>query len=149
MCIYFVSLVAQTIRNLFAMNETWVQSLQPTPVFLPGESHEQRSLGGYSSWGCKESDMTEQLSTAQHSAYIYIYKIHVYIKFIDIFFIIHSNYVLSRNILNFHTKGMELFQDHNSCSIMLYICMFYKVHIYVYISVGYINTHTHICIITK
>ena len=32
---------------------------QPTPVFLPGESHEQRSLAGYSPWGCKESDMTE------------------------------------------------------------------------------------------
>ena len=32
---------------------------QPTPVFLPGESHGQRSLVGYSPWGCKESDMTE------------------------------------------------------------------------------------------
>ena len=28
-------------------------------VFLPGESHGQRSLVGYSPWGCKESDMTE------------------------------------------------------------------------------------------
>ena len=32
---------------------------QPTPVSLPGESHGQRSLVGYSPWGCKESDMTE------------------------------------------------------------------------------------------
>ena len=32
-----------------------------TPVFLPGESHGQRSLAGYSPWGCIESDMTEQL----------------------------------------------------------------------------------------
>ena len=32
---------------------------QPTPVFLPGESHGQRSLADYSSWGHKESDMTE------------------------------------------------------------------------------------------
>ena len=31
----------------------------PTPVFLPGESHGQRSLLGYSPWGCKESDMTK------------------------------------------------------------------------------------------
>ena len=30
-----------------------------TPAFLPGESHGQRSLAGYSSWGCKESNMTE------------------------------------------------------------------------------------------
>ena len=31
---------------------------QPTPVFLPGESHGQRSLAGYRSWGRKESDTT-------------------------------------------------------------------------------------------
>ena len=37
----------------------WRRAWQPTPVFLPGESHEQRSLRGYSPWGCKESDMTE------------------------------------------------------------------------------------------
>jgi len=34
----------------------------PTPVLLPGEFHGQRSLVGYSSWGCKESDTTEQLT---------------------------------------------------------------------------------------
>ena len=32
---------------------------QPAPVFLPGESHGQRSLMGYSPRGCKESDTTE------------------------------------------------------------------------------------------
>ena len=32
---------------------------QPTPVFLPGESHRQRSLAGYHPWGHKESDTTE------------------------------------------------------------------------------------------
>ena len=36
---------------------------QPTPVFLPGESHGQRSLAGYNPWGPKELDTTEQLST--------------------------------------------------------------------------------------
>ena len=51
----------------------WVQSLgwedpleegmATTPVFLPGESHGQRSLTSYSPWGCKESDMTELLNT--------------------------------------------------------------------------------------
>ena len=34
----------------------------PTLVFLPGQSHVQRSLVGYSPWGCKESDTTECLS---------------------------------------------------------------------------------------
>ena len=33
----------------------------PTPVFLPGESHGQRSLAGHSPWSCKELDTTEQL----------------------------------------------------------------------------------------
>ena len=37
----------------------WRRSRQPTPVFLPGEPHEQRSLVGYSSKSHKESDMTE------------------------------------------------------------------------------------------
>ena len=32
----------------------------PTPVLLPGESHGQRSLAGYSPWGHKELDMTER-----------------------------------------------------------------------------------------
>ena len=34
-----------------------------TPVFFPGKFQGQRNLAGYSPWGCKESDMTEQLST--------------------------------------------------------------------------------------
>ena len=41
----------------------WKRKWQPTPVFLPGESHGQRSLVGYSPWGCKKSDRTELLST--------------------------------------------------------------------------------------
>jgi hypothetical protein len=36
---------------------------QPAPVFLPGESHGQRSPAGQSPWVHKESDITEQLST--------------------------------------------------------------------------------------
>ena len=36
--------------------------MEPTPVFLPGKFHGQRSLVGYSPWGPKESDMTEGLS---------------------------------------------------------------------------------------
>ena len=35
--------------------------MQPTPVFLPGESH-GRSLVGHSPWGRTESDMTERLN---------------------------------------------------------------------------------------
>ena len=47
----------------------WRRKWLPTPVFLPvhGGFHGQRSLAGYHPWGLKESDMAEQLSTAQHS----------------------------------------------------------------------------------
>ena len=40
----------------------WNREWQPTPVFLPGKFHGQRSLAGYSLWGHKESDTTKQLS---------------------------------------------------------------------------------------
>ena len=65
------SLVAQTVKRLPTMRETWVQALvgkipwrrkwQSTSVLLPGKSHGQKSLVGYSPWGRKESDTTEQL----------------------------------------------------------------------------------------
>ena len=68
----YTSLVAQTVKNLPARQETrfdpwvgkiaWRRAWQSTPVFLPGESHGQRSLAGYSSWGHKKSDTTERLS---------------------------------------------------------------------------------------
>ena len=65
--------VAQWVKNMQETQETQVPSLgwedplemdilwrrQPTPVFLPGEPHGQRTLVGYSPWGCKESDTTE------------------------------------------------------------------------------------------
>ena len=56
-------LVAQMVKRLPAMWETRVQSLgredpwrrkwQPTPVFLPGKFHGQRSLVGDNPWGCR------------------------------------------------------------------------------------------------
>ena len=59
--IFWASLVAQLVKNLPAMQETRVHFLgwedplkrkrESTPVFLPGESHGQRSLAGYSPWG--------------------------------------------------------------------------------------------------
>ena len=60
------------VKNLLAMQETrlnpwagkipWRRKWQPIPVFLPGQSHGQRNLAGYSPWSHKESDMTEQLT---------------------------------------------------------------------------------------
>ena len=44
----------------------WRKKWQPASVFLPGKSHGQKSLAGYSPKGCKESDTTERLSTYLH-----------------------------------------------------------------------------------
>ena len=64
----FTSLVAQTVKRLPTMRETWVQSLNREDLLekgmathssiLPGKSHGQRSLVGYSPWSRKESDTT-------------------------------------------------------------------------------------------
>ena len=65
-------MVAQKVKNLPAMKETWVQSLgqedplekgMDTPVFLPREFHRQRNLAGCSPWSRKEWDTTERLNT--------------------------------------------------------------------------------------
>ena len=73
-----ISLVAERLKCLPAMLETQVQSLgredplakkMATPVFLPGESHGQRILVGYSPWGYKESDTTEWLHLLTYLLY--------------------------------------------------------------------------------
>ena len=45
----------------------WRREWQLAPVFFPGESHGQWSLAGFSPWGCKESDTTEQLTLSGQS----------------------------------------------------------------------------------
>ena len=45
----------------------WKRRWQLTPVFLPGESHRQRSLAGYSLWGCKELYVTERARAHTHT----------------------------------------------------------------------------------
>ena len=64
------------VKNLPAMQETWVQSLGWEDALQKGMAKysstlawripmDKRSLAGYRPWGHKESDLTEQLSTAQ------------------------------------------------------------------------------------
>ena len=69
--IKWASLVAQMVNiclqcgrpgfDPWAGRISWRRKWQPTPVFMPGESHGRRSLVGYSPWGHKESDTTERL----------------------------------------------------------------------------------------
>ena len=100
--------VAQSVKSLPAMRETWIWFLgwedllekecQPTRVFLPGEFHGQRSLMGYSPSSHRESDMTEWLTHTHtqthtlpsilisnkenHFSYLWLISIHI----IDLFF---------------------------------------------------------------
>ena len=70
---FWASLVAQWKRTCLSMQKSWIRFLgwedtlekkwQPTPVFLPGKFHGQRSLAGYSPWGRKQLDTTWWLST--------------------------------------------------------------------------------------
>ena len=51
----------------------WKKAWQPTPIFLPGESHGQRSLEVYGPWGCKSLDTTEEIQhTCMHAQNNYI-----------------------------------------------------------------------------
>ena len=111
--------MSQTVKNLLAMQKTWVQFLgwedplekgkAPTPVFWPGEFHGWRSLAGYSPWGCKELDMTEWLSHTHTHTTHFIYNvvlissvqksdpvIHTYIYIYILFFNILSIMVYHR-----------------------------------------------------
>ena len=66
-------MVAQMVKSPPAIKKTWVRSLgredpwrrkwQLAPVFLPEESHRQRSLVGYSPWGYKESQLSDGTTT--------------------------------------------------------------------------------------
>ena len=55
---------AETQLNPWVRKITWRREQPPTPVFLPGEFHGQRGLVGYSPWGRKEVDTTEQLTVS-------------------------------------------------------------------------------------
>ena len=56
------NLVELNMIKIDTTNDAWRREWQATPIFLPGESHGQRSLAGYNPQGCKESDVTEQLT---------------------------------------------------------------------------------------
>ena len=96
--------MAQLVKNPPAMQKTWVRSLgwedpleegMATHYSCLENQHGQRSLAGYSPWGCKESGITERLST--HREYL----IHPLIclesgkrattNFVSLFFMISSH----------------------------------------------------------
>ena len=110
------SLVAQRLKRLPPMRETrvwslgweyppWRRKCQPTPVFLPGESHGWRSLVDYSPWGHKESDMTERLSLSLFS---------LQLSFV---FTLWPSFFLSLPPLNLFTSLSWRIQMNHQCAV--------------------------------
>ena len=89
----------------------WRRAWKPTPVFLPGKPHGQRSLAGYSPWGCKESRTWLRMNTQYYETYIkYVTFITSYFKLITLPSIAYRNfrplilppYILGYWCYNFH-----------------------------------------------
>ena len=77
----------------------WRRKWQPTPIFLPGKFHGQRSMAAYSLWGCKESDRTEHARAHTHTHTIALQccvsfcHIMKWISYICIFVFILNDYI--------------------------------------------------------
>ena len=56
--------------DMLSGSEDSLEKGMATPVFLPGEFHEQRRLVGYSPWCCRELDMTEQLTLSHLQSFL-------------------------------------------------------------------------------
>ena len=86
--------------------ETWIWSLvrkspwsskwQPAPLFFPGKSQGQRRVSDYSPWGCKESDMTQRLSTHSQFKMPHLSKENpvMYRTMRDIFIVLSTQFVI-------------------------------------------------------
>ena len=95
---------------------SWRRAWQPTPVFLPGESHGQRSLAGYSPQGHKETDTTE--ATQHTGVYVSYILICVSLMINDAFLCTHGPFVcfLQRSI------GLNLLSIFNQILFLLLSC---------------------------
>ena len=71
-----MSQVVLGVKNLpanaemrWVWNIPWRSKWQPTPVFLPGEFHGQKSMAGYSPWGRRELDRIEVTWHVPHDTF--------------------------------------------------------------------------------
>ena len=93
----WASLVDHTVKKLLAKASSfdpwvwkipWRREWLPALVFLPGESHGQRSLVDYNPWGCKELDTTQWLSTHTET----LIRLHTCIKLLILAVILWDRY---------------------------------------------------------
>ena len=86
---------------------TWRREWLPTPGFLPGESHGQRSLAGYGSWGHKSGDTTEGFTQTRVW--------HPKIPIVSVMEHMHHEY--------FHLENRELLTIFTTqCTRSVYLC---------------------------
>ena len=92
------------------------KEMATTPVFLPGKSHGQRSLVGYSPWGHKESDTTQWLNNNnKHTSYEKRY----FISFYFIYYIYYINNIFLLKFFFLSIKKLKLLILDLLCSILL------------------------------
>ena len=96
----------------------WRREWLLTLVFLPGESHGHRSLAGYSPWGRKESDMTEQL-THIHLSPIYLSIPIIYLSSLSIYCL---SYLSSMYFLSIYLSSTHL-STHLRKTVHLHQCL--------------------------
>ena len=81
----------------------WRRAWQPTPVFLPGESHGERSLAGYSWWDLKESETTERLN---NDIYIHTFSQNIYVS---MYLCMHvTTYIILKNLTSSNLSFLTL-----------------------------------------
>ena len=97
------------------INSHWRRKWQPIPVFLPGESHGQRSLAGHGPWGRKESDTTEVTKHASAYLRLLIFLLAILISACDssspVFCMMYAAYKL-------HKQGDNIQPWHTPCPIL-------------------------------
>ena len=122
-----VSLVAQMVKNLLAMQETRVQPLgredplrrnwQPTPVFLPRKSHGQRSLASYYPWGCrvrhdwaiKQSNSGTNLCFGSCLVNFFLWSVFSMTFLMTSFFLVNLHFILQRKWVTDNISSLFFF----------------------------------------
>ena len=99
---------ATILKNGFLA--VWIRKWQPTPIFLPGESHGQRRLVGYSPRGRKESDLTERL----HFTSLVLLHIWLYLPAGNNAFLLASTSQIRHEFLSLANTSLEPYVEEDS-----------------------------------